>query len=82
MNTVSKSWLRIRPASCMRLSGEYIAANRRAGLKSCSGSTTKLSAAAITTISPLAHRNRSRWLRAADEITFSENPFPLSPIML
>ena len=25
MKTVSKSWLRIRPASCIRLSGEYIA---------------------------------------------------------
>jgi hypothetical protein len=42
----------------------------------------KLSAAAITTISPLAHRNRSRWLRAADALIFSENLFPLSPIML
>ena len=46
MKTVSKSWLRIRPASCMRLSGEYIAGNSRAGRNSCSGSTTKFSAAA------------------------------------
>jgi len=41
-----------------------------------------LSAAAITTISPLAYRNRSRWLRAADALIFSENLFPLSPMML
>ena len=43
MKTVSNCWLRIRPASCMRLSGEYIAANSRAGRNSCRGSTTKLS---------------------------------------
>ena len=46
MKTVSKSWLRIRPASCMRLSAEYIAGNSRAGRNSCRGSTTKFSAAA------------------------------------
>jgi hypothetical protein len=62
MNTVSKSWLRINPASCIRLSGEYIAANRRAGQKSCNGSTTKLSAAAASMTNALAHRNRSRFL--------------------
>ncbi len=64
MKTVSNSWLRTSPASCMRLSGEYIAGNKRAGLNSCSGSTTKLSAAAITMMSPLAHRNLSRFLGA------------------
>ena len=68
MNTVSKSWLRISPASCMRLSGEYIAGNKRAGLKSCSGSTTKLSAAAITMMSPLALRNRSKYVARFHQI--------------
>ena len=62
MKTVSNCWLRIRPASCMRLSGEYIAGNSRAGRNSCSGSTTKLSAAAISMMSALAHRNLSRFL--------------------
>ena len=40
MKTVSNRWLRIRPASCNRVSAEYIAANRRAGLNNCRGSTT------------------------------------------
>jgi len=41
---------------------EYIAANNRAGLNNCSGSTVKLSAAANRIMSALAPRNRSRYL--------------------
>ncbi len=59
MNTVSYGWLRISPASCIRLSAEYIAGVKRAGRSSCSGSTTKLSAAAAATMSALAQSNRT-----------------------
>ena len=64
MNTVSNCWLRISPASCMRLSDEYMAANSRAGRNSCRGSTTKLSSAAISTMAALAPRNRIRFFAA------------------
>jgi len=39
MKMVSKSWLRISPAFCIRTSLEYIGGNSFAGRKSCSGST-------------------------------------------
>jgi hypothetical protein len=42
----------------MRVSGEYIAANRRAGRNSCSGSTVKVRAAAAAMIAALATRSR------------------------
>ena len=64
MNTVSNCWLRIRPASCMRLSGEYIAAKSRAGRNSCRGSTVKLSSAASSTKAAPAERNRSTFFAA------------------
>ena len=64
MNTVSKSWLRISPAFCMRLSSEYPAGKTRAGRNSCNGSTKKLSAAAETMMAALAQSSRSKFLGA------------------
>ncbi len=73
MNTVSNGWLRISPAFCMRVSDEYIAANRRAGRNNCRGSTMKVSAAAHSNKAALAHRNRSRFFAGLEPFPFGLN---------
>src|SRR6476620_1410166 len=54
----------MRPASCILVSGEYIAAKRRAGLNNCNGSTMKFRPTAIAMIAAVAPRKRKRLVAA------------------